>query len=58
VLIKSAEGKQPQIAALEALLARPDADAGTRKRIESEIKKVRAGIAGEHDAAYEIEFIH
>jgi len=57
VLIKSADHKQPQIVTLEALLARPDADAETRRRIEIEIRKVRAGIAGERDAAYEIEFV-
>lgn len=57
MLIKSADDKQPQIAALEALLARPDADAEMRRRIEIEIKKVRAGVAGERDATYEIEFV-
>ncbi len=57
MLIKSADDKQPQIAALEALLARPDADAETRRRIEIEIKMVRAGVTGEREAAYEIEFM-
>lgn len=57
MLIKSVDDKQPQIDALEALARRPDVNAETRHRIEIEIKKVRAGIAGERDAAYEIEFV-
>ena len=57
MLIKAADDKQPQIAALEALLVRPDADAGQRRRIEAEIRQIRAGVAGERDAAYEIEFL-
>ena len=56
MLIKAADDKQPTIDALEALLARPDVDAPTRRRIEQEIRAVRAGAAGERDAAYEIEF--
>ena len=54
--IKSADDKQPQLDALEALLARPDADMATRRRIEQEIRTIRAGVMGERDAAYEIEF--
>ena len=57
MLIKAADDKQPQIAALEALLARPDVDAGTRRRIEQEIRTIWAGASGERDAAYEIEFL-
>lgn len=53
--IKAADDKQPQIDALQALLARPDVDAHTRHRIEQEIRAIRAGAAGERDAAYEIE---
>jgi hypothetical protein len=56
VLIKSADDKEPQIAALQALLARPDVDPQTRRRIDREIRGIRAGAAGERDAAYEIEF--
>ncbi len=56
MLIKAADDKQPQINALEALLARPDVDAQTRRRIEQEVRMIRAGASGERDAAYEIEF--
>ncbi len=56
MLIKAADDKQPQIDALEALLARPDVDGPTRRRIEQEIRAIRAGASGERDAAYEIEF--
>ena len=56
--IKSADDKQPQIDALEALLPRPDVDGTTRRRIEQEIRMIRAGASGERDAAYEIEFHH
>ena len=54
--IKSADDKQPQIEALETLLLRPDVDGTTRRRIEQEIRMIRAGVTGERDAAYEIEF--
>jgi len=56
MLIKSADDKQPQIDALNALLARPDVDPATRRKIDTEIRQMRAGVAGERDAAYEIEF--
>jgi len=56
LLIKSADDKQPQIDALEALLARSDVDAQTRRRIEQEVRMIRAGASGERDATYEIEF--
>ena len=58
MLIKPADDRQPQIAALEALLGRSDVQAATRRRIEQEIRLVRAGAAGERDAAYEIEFVY
>jgi hypothetical protein len=56
VQIKAADDKQPQIDELNALAARPDVDAATRRQIETEIRTIRAGAAGERDAAYEIEF--
>jgi hypothetical protein len=56
MLIKSADDKQPQIDALNALLPRPDVDPATRRKIDTEIRQMRAGVAGERDAAYEIEF--
>jgi hypothetical protein len=56
VLIKSADDKQPQIDELEALLGRSDVSLSTRRRIEQEIRAIRAGASGERDAAYAIEF--
>jgi hypothetical protein len=53
--IKSADSRQPDIVALERLLHRPDVAAPTKKRIEAEIRNIRSGENGEHDAAYEIE---
>jgi hypothetical protein len=56
VLIKSADDKQGDIDALNALLGRADIDAPTRRRIDQELRTIRAGIAGERAAAYEIDF--
>ncbi len=54
--LKSADDRQPDLDVLTALLARPDADAATHRRIEQEIRQIRAGAAGEREAAHEIEF--
>jgi hypothetical protein len=54
--IKAADDKQSQIDALNALLARSDLPAGTRGKIEQEIRSILSGAKGEKDAAYEIEF--
>jgi hypothetical protein len=54
--IKAADDVQPDIDALQALLHRPDLASETRACIEQEIRTMRAGAEGEHDAAYEIEF--
>lgn len=56
MIIKTADDKNPEISALEALCSRPDVSPDVRKRIEQEIRNVRAGIKGEKDAAYEIDF--
>ncbi len=40
MLIKAADDKQPQIDALNALLARPYVDAATRRRIEQDLPQV------------------
>ncbi len=56
MLIKRADDPQPHIDTLTALLARPDLDARARDAIEQELRAIRAGARGEHDAAYEIEF--
>ena len=56
MIIKPADNKQPQIALLESLLARPDATSEIKKRIEQEIRNIKAGVRGESEAAYEMEF--
>lgn len=56
MIIKEADDKTPQIATLEALSARRDAGPDVRKRIEREIRNIRAGIKGEAEAAHEIDF--
>jgi nuclease-like protein len=56
MLIKSADDKQPDIDALNGLLARPGLDGATRRRVETELRRVQAGARGEREAAYEIEF--
>jgi hypothetical protein len=56
MLLKVADDKQPDIDALELLLKRPDVAAATKATIDREIKNVRAGLRGERDAAYEIDF--
>jgi hypothetical protein len=54
--IKSANGREGDILALERLRERRDVPSATRSRIEAEIRLVQAGWNGERDAAYEIEF--
>ena len=56
MVIKEADEKKSDIVILEALAVRPDASPDVRKRIELEIRKMRAGIKGETEAAYEIDF--
>lgn len=56
LLIKSADDKQRDIEALTALLKRSDLYDSTRQKIECEIRNIRAGIAGEREAAHEIDF--
>lgn len=53
--IKAADGRQPDILALEHLLGRTDVPGATRKRIEAEIRQIQAGERAERDAAYQIE---
>ena len=56
MLIKAADDKQADLDALADLLTRPDVNGATRKRIDQEIRTIRAGVKGERDAAYEIDF--
>jgi hypothetical protein len=55
VQIKAADDRTRDTAELGRLLDRPDVPSATRKRIEAEIRQIRAGAQGEKDAAYEIE---
>ncbi len=55
MIVKKADDKQPQLEMLRELLAYPDADAGTKKRIEQEIRNIQAGTKGETEAAYEMQ---
>lgn len=55
MIIKAAENRHQQVDILQGLLAHPEADASTRKRIEREILNIKAGIRGEEEAAYEIK---
>lgn len=55
MLIKAADSRQLDLDILTSLLDRPDVDAARRREIERELATMRAGIAGERDAAYEIE---
>jgi hypothetical protein len=55
MIIKEADDRARDIEALQALAARPDANAETRKRIEQEIRNIQAGVQGEDEAAYEMK---
>ena len=52
--IKAAAGHEADITLLDKLLGM-SLDAATHKRIEAEIRQIRAGAKAEHDAAYQIE---
>lgn len=54
--VKAADDRQRDIDGLIMLLDRPGLNATVRERIDAELRRVRAGAAGERDAAYEIEF--
>lgn len=55
MIIKEADDKSRDIETLQALLAHPSAQADTRKRIEQEIRSIKAGVRGEQEAAYEMK---
>lgn len=55
MIIKHADDKRPQLAALQNLLRHPSADAATRRRIEQELRNIQAGIRGEEEVAYEMK---
>lgn len=54
MIIKAREDSVRDIATLEALLEHPSANADKRRLIEAQIRNIRAGVAGEADAAYHI----
>lgn len=55
MIIKEADDKARDIETLQALAARRDANAETRKRIEQEIRNIQAGVRGEQEASYEMK---
>ena len=52
---KTADNKGPDITTLQALLARPDCSPETGKRINGEIRNMKAGMRAEADVAYEMQ---
>jgi hypothetical protein len=56
MILKEADTKAPQIAELEANLAAPGIPGVTKQHIERELKFLRAGIKGERESAYDIDF--
>lgn len=56
MILKEADTKDPQLAELERYLAAPGLPAATKQQIERELKFLRAGIKGERESAYDIDF--
>ena len=56
MIIKRIESRERDIKTLQELAARPDARGSVRENIEKEIIRIRAGMKGEAEAAYEMEF--
>ena len=56
MLIKESDSKQNSLDTLENLLERPDLSSQQKKAITKELYIMRAGIKGEQEAAYEINF--
>lgn len=56
MLIKPADDKSPQLQALEALLHHPAASPAQKQNIEAELHRIRTGMQGEQQSAYEIDF--
>ena len=55
VIIKPATGRADDIDALECILARDDLSGRQRREVEIELKKVKAGVRGELEAAHHID---
>ena len=58
MIIKTAEDRESDLATLRELLKRSDVTADIKKRIEQEIKNIQAGLKGEREAAYEMDFTY
>jgi hypothetical protein len=58
MIIKPADNKEIDIAVLQGFLERSDVTNDTKKRVEQEIKNIYAGLKGEREAAYEMEFTY
>ena len=56
MLIKEAGSRQSDLDELNALLALPHVNADTKQQIRQEIRNIQAGIKGETDAAFQINF--
>lgn len=56
MILKHADDKNPQVQTLESLLAHPRLPADRMPAIEKELARLRAGIKGEREAAYQIDF--
>lgn len=56
MLIKEADSKQESLDTLQSLLERKDLSSQQRKAITQELYMMRAGIKGEKEAAYELDF--
>lgn len=56
MIIKAAESRDADIEALNALMALPHVDNATKNKIDREIRNIRSGMAGEKEAAYNIDF--
>lgn len=55
MLIKNADDHSAELQALASLAARRDIPASSQRRADEELRKLRAGVEGERQAAYEIE---
>ena len=56
MIIKSIDDKESDIKILQELISHPDASAEVKRSIEKEIRNIRAGLKGELESAYEIDF--
>lgn len=56
MILKQTDDKSAQIKTLESLMAHPRLPAGKKPLVEKELTILRAGIKGEREAAYDIDF--